>query len=61
MKKSKTLTFFLSFVPGVGHYYLEHMQRGLQFNLIFFGLIFTFVAKIKCPVPCPWVIALLIP
>lgn len=39
MKKSKGLVFFLSFVPGVGQYYLGLMQRGLQFNLLFFGLI----------------------
>lgn len=39
MRKSKATTFFLSFVPGVGHYYLGLMNRGLQFNLLFFGLI----------------------
>lgn len=39
MAKSKGLAFFLSFVPGVGHYYLGLMQRGLQFNLLIFGLI----------------------
>lgn len=43
MPKSNALTFFLSFVPGVGHYYLELMQRGLQFNLAFFGLIVMLV------------------
>ena len=42
MKKSKVLTFLLSSVPGVGHYYLGHMQRGLQLNLLFFGLIIIF-------------------
>lgn len=39
MSKSKGLTFFLSFVPGAGHYYLGLMQRGLHFNLLFFGVI----------------------
>lgn len=41
MKKrpSKTLTFFLSFCPGVGHLYLGAMTRGLQFLLLFFGTI----------------------
>lgn len=38
MKKSKCLAFVLSAIPGVGHYYLGLMQRGLQFNLAFFGL-----------------------
>lgn len=37
MRKSKALTFFLSFVPGVGHLYLGLMNRGLQFLIIFFG------------------------
>ena len=40
MKKSKALTFFLSFVPGLGHYYLGLMNRGLQFMVTFFGFIF---------------------
>jgi len=40
MKKSKALTFFLSFVPGLGHYYLGLMNRGLQFMVGFFGFIF---------------------
>ncbi|HOC06658.1 MAG TPA: hypothetical protein PKN71_04980 [Bacillota bacterium] len=40
MKKrpSKTLTFFLSFCPGVGHLYMGAMTRGLQFLILFFGL-----------------------
>ncbi len=37
---SKTLTFFLSFVPGVGHLYLGAKNRGLQFLILFFGSIF---------------------
>lgn len=37
MRKNKTWVFVLSFIPGVGHYYLGLMQRGLQFNLLFFG------------------------
>ncbi|MGD9678690.1 MAG: hypothetical protein AB7V16_10150 [Vulcanibacillus sp.] len=40
MKKSKSLTFFLSFVPGTGHLYLGLMNRGLQFLLLFFGAMF---------------------
>ncbi len=39
-KRSKVLTFFLSFVPGVGHLYLGAMNRGLQFLILFFGSIF---------------------
>lgn len=40
MKKrpSKTLTFFLSFCPGVGHLYMGAMTRGMQFLILFFGL-----------------------
>lgn len=37
-RRSKTLTFFLSFCPGVGHLYLGAMTRGLQFLILFFGL-----------------------
>lgn len=40
MKKSKGLTFILSFVPGAGHLYLGLMNRGLQFLILFFGTIF---------------------
>ncbi len=40
MKKSKALTFFLSAVPGLGHYYLGQMLRGLQMMSFFFGSIF---------------------
>ena len=42
MKKSKFLTFILSFVPGLGHYYLGQMTRGLHFMVLFFGSIFLF-------------------
>lgn len=42
MKKSKSLTFFLSFVPGLGHFYLGQMNRGLQMMLLFFGSFFLF-------------------
>jgi hypothetical protein len=34
-KKSKFLTFLFSLVPGVGHYYLGLMKRGLQFMVAF--------------------------
>lgn len=37
MKKSKAATFFLSFIPGLGHFYLGAMNRGLQLMLLFFG------------------------
>lgn len=40
MQKSKALTFFLSFLPGLGHYYLGQMNRGLQIMIMFFGSIF---------------------
>lgn len=50
-KKSKFLTFLLSFVPGLGHIYLGLFQRGLVFLLatafvivggIFFGMMRIF-------------------
>ena len=40
MNKSKTLTFFLSALPGLGHYYLGQMNRGLQMMALFFGSMF---------------------
>lgn len=36
----KPLAVLLSIVPGVGHYYLGAMSRGLQFMLLFFGSFF---------------------
>jgi len=39
-KKSKFATVILSAVPGVGHMYLGWQQRGLQFMLTFFLMIF---------------------
>ncbi len=38
--KSKGLTFFLSFVPGLGHFYLGLMNRGLQIMIAFFSVMF---------------------
>lgn len=40
MKKSKFLTFVLSAVPGLGHYYLGLMNRGLQIMILFFGSLY---------------------
>ncbi len=37
--KSPFLAFILSLVPGVGHMYLELMQRGLSFTVVFFGAV----------------------
>ena len=39
-KKSKFATVILSAVPGLGHMYLGWQQRGLQFMLTFFLMIF---------------------
>ncbi|MBO8172497.1 MAG: hypothetical protein H0Z33_11450 [Bacillaceae bacterium] len=36
-KKSRFLTFCLSFVPGLGHLYLGLMNRGTQFMVMFFA------------------------
>ena len=58
MHKSKFWAFLLSFVPGVGHYYLGLMQRGLQFNLMFFGVIFVLAVSnlgiLGCLIPVVW-------
>lgn len=42
-QRSRFLTFFLSFIPGVGHLYLGLMIRGVSFLVGFFGWI-VFVA-----------------
>lgn len=42
MKKSKFLTFVLSAVPGLGHYYLGLMNRGLQVMILFFGSFYLY-------------------
>lgn len=42
-RKSKFLTFLLSFIPGLGHFYLDYVARGLIFFLATAGvLVFTF-------------------
>lgn len=40
LKKRKMGVYILSFLPGLGHYYLGLMHRGLQFMLLLFGAIF---------------------
>jgi len=40
LKKRKMGVYILSFLPGLGHFYLGLMQRGLQFMLLFFSAIF---------------------
>lgn len=39
MEKSKSIVTALSIIPGAAHLYLGLMTRGLQFLLIFFGII----------------------
>ncbi len=39
-KKRKMGVYILSILPGLGHFYLGLMQRGLQFMLLLFGAIF---------------------
>lgn len=34
----RLITILLSFIPGLGHFYLGLMQRGLSFLLAFFGM-----------------------
>ncbi|MEK8133098.1 hypothetical protein WMW72_35070 [Paenibacillus filicis] len=36
--KDRYFTIFLSFLPGLGHFHLGLMQRGLAFLALFFGL-----------------------
>ena len=38
-KKSKFITFILSFLPGLGHIYLGYTERAFVFFLLFFGSI----------------------
>ncbi|QKG83484.1 hypothetical protein GXN76_02695 [Kroppenstedtia pulmonis] len=56
MKKSKSATFFLSFIPGLGHFYLGLMNRGLQLMLLFFGsfYLFHFLDFIPYLIPVIW-------
>ena len=37
-QKSKFLTFLLSFVPGISHFYLGFFERGLIFLFLFGGV-----------------------
>lgn len=55
-KKSKFLTFLLSFVPGLGHIYLGLFQRGLVFLLatafvIVGGIFFAMMRIFYDPIP----------
>ncbi|KUO65870.1 MAG: hypothetical protein APF84_01025 [Gracilibacter sp. BRH_c7a] len=55
-KKSKFLTFLLSFIPGLGHMYLGLMQRGLVFFLatgfVFLaGMFFSMMGIFYDPIP----------
>jgi len=43
MNPRKPLLYILAFLPGLGHFYLGLMTRGLQFMLLFFGTIFLIV------------------
>lgn len=40
MNQRKPLLYLLALLPGLGHFYLGLMTRGLQFMLLFFGTIF---------------------
>ncbi len=43
-QKSKFVTFLLSFVPGLSHFYLGYADRGLIYLLTFGGIIFGTIA-----------------
>jgi hypothetical protein len=61
-QKSAVLTFILSMFPGVGHYYLGLMNRGLQFMLFFLGGIVTVnllrIHELGAFIPAIWFYAL---
>jgi hypothetical protein len=61
-QKSVFLTFILSAFPGVGHYYLGLMNRGLQFMLFFIGGIvigsFLDMPELAAFLPVIWFYAL---
>ncbi|MCA1030199.1 hypothetical protein LCL95_04000 [Bacillus timonensis] len=40
MNKSRVATFFLSFLPGLGHMYIGLTNRGIQVLIAFLGTIF---------------------
>lgn len=55
-KKSKFLTFLLSFIPGLGHIYLGLLQRGMVFLLatafvLLGGMFFTMMRIFYDPIP----------
>lgn len=55
-KKSKFLTFLLSFIPGLGHMYLGLIQRGLVFFLatgfvVLGGMFFAMMGVFYDPIP----------
>ncbi len=60
MNKSKGLTFFLSFIPGLGHLYLGLMNRGLQLMILFISAIFFAEALrlIGLAIPIIWFFSL---
>lgn len=46
MYKSKFITFILSFIPGLSHFYLGAKDRALIFLVLFFGAIFGTVGLV---------------
>lgn len=56
MNQSKGWTFILSFVPGLGHFYLGLMNRGLQLMIGFFAITFitSFVYFAGFLIPVIW-------
>ncbi|EMG29354.1 multi-TM2 domain-containing protein [Listeria fleischmannii 1991] len=43
MRRPKKWVYFWSLCPGLGHLYLQYMNRGLQFMLLFYGSIFLMI------------------
>ncbi len=69
-EKSKFVTFILSFVPGLSHFYLGFADRGLIFLIVFFGVMAgtigaaiafggDIVAILVLALPLIWLVALL--
>ena len=70
-EKSKFITFMLSFIPGVAHFYLGFADRAVIFLMVFFGAIIgvtglafisyndNFFILLMFALPVIWLIALL--
>ena len=70
-EKSKFITFLLSFIPGLSHFYLGFADRAVIFLMVFFGAIVgviglafityndSFFILLAFALPVIWLVALL--